>query len=703
MADREKTMKRWIMAGCVVLAGFLLPPYPGGNGCECAFAEVRNPKGVAVIIGNRDYEHRDVPDVTYAHRDADAVRGYVLTVLGFDPENVIDVRDATRRKLFDALGTRSDPSGSLLWSYLDPDGGSEVVVFYSGHGVPGQKDGRGYLLPVDADPKAAEDDGYPIDLLYANLGGLGEAKSVRVFLDSCFSGGSHKGGLIGSASPVYVQAALPEVAAKKVTSLTAASGKQIASWDDKQRHGLFTHHLLDALYGKADENEDGKVTAQETKRYLDRRMTRAARRTHRRVQKASLMGSGEVVLAAAAEGQGFPSRPGSVAATVVTGKGQAGREGGGSTASSASAPAVEAQDYAAVEAALGLDRSARVQVQQGLAKLKLGVGYADGLFGKKTRGAIKAWQEGKGFEGTGYLTKEQAETLAALGADAATVHERARRAAERENRERKAKADAERRAREAKRPGREFRDCAECPEMVVVPAGEFMMGSPWGESGRSDDEGPRHRIRIGEAFAVGKYEVTFGEWDACVADGGCGGYEPDDERWGRGDRPVVNVSWEDAKSYVRWLSRETGKRYRLLSEGEWEYVARAGTRTPFHTGGTISTDEANYDGRDAYGPGRKGVYRGKTLRVGLFPANGFGLHDVHGNVWEWVEDCWNDNYRGAPGDGSVWESGNCSRRVLRGGSWISLPRYLRSADRNWFRSGDRNNFFGFRVARTLTP
>ena len=132
--------------------------------------------------GNADYEHRDVPDVAYAHRDAEGVfGGYVLAVLGFDPENVIDLRDASRRELYDALGTRSDPSGSLLWSYLDPDGGSDVVVFYSGHGVPGQRDGRGYLLPVDADPKAAEDDGYPIDLLYKNLGGLTEAASVRGF------------------------------------------------------------------------------------------------------------------------------------------------------------------------------------------------------------------------------------------------------------------------------------------------------------------------------------------------------------------------------------------------------------------------------------------------------------------------------------------------------------------------------------------
>ena len=175
--------------------------------------------------------------MTFAHRDADGFRRYVVEVLGYDPENVIDLRDATRRQLFDALGTRSDPR-SLLWSYLDPDGGSDVVVFYSGHGVPGLNDGRGYLLPVDADPKAAQDDGYPIDLLYRNVGGLAESRSVRVYLDACFSGGSHQGGLglIPESSPVYVEASLPAEVGDKVTSLTAASGSW---WSHRDRGPRF--------------------------------------------------------------------------------------------------------------------------------------------------------------------------------------------------------------------------------------------------------------------------------------------------------------------------------------------------------------------------------------------------------------------------------------------------------------------------------
>ncbi len=249
-----------------------------------------------------------------------------------------------------------------------------------------------------------------------------------------------------------------------------------------------------------------------------------------------------------------------------------------------------------------------------------------------------------------------------------------------------------------------FRDCAECPEMVVVAGGSYKMGSPGGEAARSADEGPRHRVTMPKPIAVGKYEVTFGEWDACVAGGGCNDYRPRDRGWGRGRRPVMNVSWEDAKAYVEWLSGKTGKRYRLLSESEWEYVARAGTTGPFHFGSTISTAQANYNGDYSYGSGSKGVDRGKTVPVGSFQANGFGLHDVHGNVWEWVEDCWHGDYSGAPADGSAWTSGgDCGSRVLRGGSWINLPWFLRSAFRLGNSAGNRNNSFGFRIARTLTP
>ena len=240
--------------------------------------------------------------------------------------------------------------------------------------------------------------------------------------------------------------------------------------------------------------------------------------------------------------------------------------------------------------------------------------------------------------------------------------------------------------------GTRFRDCAEGPQMVVIPAGSFLMGSPESEEGRYDNEGPQHRVTIEKPFAVGIYPVTFEEWDACAVDGGCGGYMPGDSGWGRGKSPVFGVSWEDAQAYVKWLSRKTRDVYRLLSEAEWEYTARAGTTTRYSFGDDITPSDANY-----------GKNIGQPQPVGSYKANGFGLHDMHGNVWERVQDCWNESYAGAPNNGDAWEVGACSARVLRGGSWSNLSRDLRSAIRYWTHSGYRNYSNGFRVARTLKP
>jgi formylglycine-generating enzyme required for sulfatase activity len=208
-------------------------------------------------------------------------------------------------------------------------------------------------------------------------------------------------------------------------------------------------------------------------------------------------------------------------------------------------------------------------------------------------------------------------------------------------------------------------------------------------------------VTIGKAFAVGKFAVTFDEWETCVADGGCNGYRPADQGWGRGQRPVIRVSWDDAKAYEAWLSGKTGKAYRLLSESEREYVTRAGSTTPFWWGSSTSTGQANYDGTSTYG--KQGEYRKETVPVDSFQPNSFGLYQVHGNVWEWTEDCYHDSYNGAPLDGSAWTTGDCSRRVLRGGSWVDPPKNLRSAYRLRFITDFRSLIFGFRLRRTLTP
>ncbi|MCC6887407.1 MAG: SUMF1/EgtB/PvdO family nonheme iron enzyme [Hyphomicrobiales bacterium] len=245
-------------------------------------------------------------------------------------------------------------------------------------------------------------------------------------------------------------------------------------------------------------------------------------------------------------------------------------------------------------------------------------------------------------------------------------------------------------------PRQPFKDCAACPEMIVVPAGKFIMGSPPIEKDRFDDEDQRE-VTILQPFAAGRFEVTFAEWDACAANGDCSSRVVSN-KWGRGQQPVIYVDWDDAKRYVAWLARITGQPYRLLSEAEWEYAARAGSTTAYSWGDDIGKGNAN-----CYPCGRQSDERGPAP-VGQFAANAFGLHDMHGNVKEWLEDCYGD-YKGAPSDGLARIAGNCDSRlrVVRGGAWTEVAYDLRSARRSAMYTNNVHFDLGFRVARTLLP
>ena len=512
-------------------------------------------------------------------------------------------------------------------------------------------------------------------------------------------------------------------------------------------------------------------------------------------------------------------------------------EAGTKEAVSAPAPSSAEASPEMVESLLALDRSERRRIQRGLASLGFGPGPADGLFGNRTRSAVRSYQKEEGFPETGYLDAESAKSLLAAtspsdtsastttggsisvqtsGGDVARVgpsqapdpsrtflasgmslsdwvllaedrlvsgdyrsllvegaghlrkfgtidtvasvveraidgliedirvmdeasarsalesvrrikdvsgervalhrieakaHSRLSqfeqaaaayqswlRAAPADHPERKKMAVGLQRVLRGEMPPDAvdpFRDCAECPQMIVLPPGRFRMGSTFDEVWRYFDEDPIHDVAIAEPIAVGVHEVTFSEWDACHRAGGCS-YNPADSGWGRENRPVVGVSWKDTQDYVGWLSTKTGKHYRLLSESEWEYAARGGTTTRYHWGDDPGQNRANCkhcgDRSDA----------SKTLPVGSFPSNPFGLFDVHGNVWEWVEDCWHRNYANAPSDGSAWVTqGSCGHRILRGGSWSVGPRNVRSAVRSRFAAGIRSDSIGFRVARTF--
>jgi formylglycine-generating enzyme required for sulfatase activity len=258
----------------------------------------------------------------------------------------------------------------------------------------------------------------------------------------------------------------------------------------------------------------------------------------------------------------------------------------------------------------------------------------------------------------------------------------------------------------ALRPGDQFKECAQCPEMVVIPAGEFIMGAPVDEQGSTPDERPQHKVTISKPFAVSRFPVTFTEWDACVAARGCQ-YLPSDHGWGRAEQPVLDLAWQDAREYAYWLSRATGKSYRLMSEAEREYVTRAGSKTAYWWGDSFIPDRANSqrrptgpsiaDGSDTHIP----RVPTRPLPVDRLEPNPWGLYQVHGNVYDWVEDCWHETYDGAPTDGSAWTAGNCSRHVLRGGAFSRNPRTLRSAARLWFGDGNRMTYMSVRIARTL--
>jgi formylglycine-generating enzyme required for sulfatase activity len=252
-------------------------------------------------------------------------------------------------------------------------------------------------------------------------------------------------------------------------------------------------------------------------------------------------------------------------------------------------------------------------------------------------------------------------------------------------------AEAER----ALKPLASFRECAKgCPEMIVVPPGSFMMGSPDTENGRDPREGPQRKVTIAQPFAVSKFLVTFADWDTCVSVGGCP--QNSEGSFGRGTKPAINVTWDEAKQYVAWFSQMTGRPYRLLSEAEWEYAARAGTTTAYPWGDEIGKGNANCKGCGSQWDGRE------TSPVGSFKPNAFGLFDMEGNVFQWVEDCYQESHSGAPTNGSARTSGNCKRRVVRGGSWYDSPDYLRSANRSRVDASDsRDDDLGFRVARTL--
>ena len=482
-------------------------------------------------------------------------------------------------------------------------GADWAVVYYAGHGI--EVDGRNYLVPVDAQLKRAtdvEDETLPLDRVLARMAAAG--KLQLVILDACRFN-PFKQRMAGAGTRIVGERGLARIEPThpNVVVAYAARDGQVALDGKPGENSPYARALLKYLA------EPGLELGNMFRKMRDEVLAETGGR-QRPYEYGSLTSQQLFFKPGAAAGP----KPGAISPPPPQ----------LSEAERAWAAVKDSTSVAALEAF------------------------------RRQYGAANAFYDRLAEARSDELRRQQLALLKA---------EEDKRRAEAEKR----RAEEEwKRAEADLTPGRVFRDCDVCPEMVVVPAGSFLMGSPAGEKDREANEGPQHRVTIARPFAVGKFDVTFAEWDACVAAGGCKHSPSDTVSRRLYNFPVINVSWDDVTNeYLPWLSRKTGKTYRLLTEAEWEYAARAGTTAP---------------------TGRK--------------VNDFGLHDMQGNGWVWVQDCWNKNYNGAPTDGSAWTTGNCSLRVHRG-SWGASPGRSRFAYRTSYQREGRSEITGFRLGRTL--
>ena len=669
-------------------------------------------KSYALVIGIDRYA-KGWPPLAKAVSDARRV-ARVLAGQGFEVTLKTDLKSDELETAFEDF---------FILKGDDPD--SRLFVWFAGHGHTDQQ-GEGYLIPSDGALERSRVRFLRTALSLRDFGKFmryAQSKHVFTIFDSCFAG-----------TIFNVARAAPPPQITRITTrpvrqfLTSGDAGQTVSDD-----GTFAKLFIEALQGerRADGNGDGYLTASEMGSFLDAKMSNYTnnRQTPRYGKLSSpQFDKVDFVFALGKTAALTPKKKPAAPSAGLTPEMMFWQSIQGST------NAADYRDYLAQFPKGTFARLAKRRVKE-LTKQKTaalappkaaspsdikidtlkfdtdGMGIVAGRAAPGAVLVVKADDQVIGevtadARGEWVLVPEKSLPSSARKIIVVSKNEGAKLAALLPPRQRPSPAakPAVGTFPKALKPGDTFKDCAECPEMVVIPAGHFTMGSPASEPMQMGREEPQHRVTIPKHFAVGKFEVTFVEWESCVVADGCGGYWPKDTGLRPDSHPVIYVSWKDAKSFVSWLSRKTGKVYRLLTEAEWEYMARAGTTTAFHFGATITPDETNYDGNYAYAGGPKGIYRGKTVPVGSFTANAFGIHDVHGNVSEWVEDCLHFTYDGAPANGKAWTTGgDCSNRALRGGSWAHPPRLVRSAYRDFAGAADRGHpANGFRVARDLS-
>ena len=650
---------------------------------------------VALVIGNADYLAAPLKNPENDARDMAAK----LEQVGFDVvlrEN-LKIRDI----------------GSALREFrarLSP--GDEALFFYAGHGL--QVKGINYLPAVDAEIKTEED--LPFQSLNVNqvLEIMDDARTRLnlVFLDACRNNPY-------SRRFRSTAGGLAKINAPSGTLISFATRPGSIAADGDGRNGLFTEHLLQEM--------DAPNVPIES---VLKRVVSGVKRATDGAQEPWLEGSieGEFYFVAATKAQaGVPAVALAAAppSTLLV------------------APARDAEDalWAAIERApklgdyqiylqtypagkykpLAVARMAKLQeTHQARADEESAWAAAEASQRAEDYQTYLARYPGGLFAALATARLDHLKTAAAVAADSGRQQEFAAWEGARGTRtptavlaflDRYPSSEFAPPARAllgelqliAKlKPGKPFRDCPQCPELVIVPPGSFAMGDPEGPGSfgfvpfvGGGAESPRHTVSIAQPFAIGNHEVTFAEWDACVADKACA-HAPEDYGWGRDRRPVVGVSWADAQQFVAWLSRKTGVAYRLPTEAEWEYAARAGAATNYPWGHEIGENLANCKGCGSQWDNQK------TAPVGSFKPNAFGLHDVLGNVSEWVDDCWVSGYDGAPADGSTRSKDGCSSRVLRGGALYDRVKNVNVFRRFSDGIDDREMWYGFRVARAVT-
>ena len=682
---------------------------------------------VALVVGNSAYQH--TKRLENPSNDAEDMAGQ-LRRLGFE---VFEAQDLTQAGFYDHLREFS--------SALRDTKGEAALFFYAGHGMQ-DDNGKNHLVPVDSPMRDEWDLPKMVRFDYVMDAMKGFSGLKLMFLDACrdnplrgvrsLAGGGKRG-----LAPMKREPGSDGLEEGSGTLIMYATAPDDTAADGEGRNSPFTEALLEHVA------TPGLEVGEMLERVVGTVKERTRRTGKQQVPWISASKSGRFFFVAGSGGTG--STVGSVAASTP-----------GSTPSSSGAggDGVRAQQIAterefwqsikdsrnpanfrayltrypdgqfAVLAQIRMkelegaaqedspptgtpDAEDRAQaltleegalVQHALASLGFDPGPVDGDIGPKTRKALKSWQKAKGYPVTGKLSAAQLTVLSAVGrkaqakakarqdAEAARRAEEARKA-ERARRIAAAEAEARRKREQEERRRAEERRTAELfPEMVRIEGGCFRMGSPESETGRDNDE-RRHQLCV-KAFSIGKYEVTFAEYDRFAE--ATGRSRPDDEGWGRERRPVINVSWYEATAYARWLSGETGRQYRLAKEAEWEYAARAGTETSYPWGNSVGRDRANCDGCGSRWDNTQ------TAPVGSFEANAWGLHDTVGNVREWTCSEYDEGYGGAE---QRCASGSAGRRVIRGGSWSNIPRWVRSAHRFRVVTGYRFYILGFRLAQ----